>query len=200
MNQESSQNSGGGFGGTGLPVDPGESLSLSVHDSTRLEWSTARAFGPRDELVVLLGGDAGLRRGELLALEWSDFDVKRNTLHVQWAVWQGHVTPPKSGRSRRLPLTERLARALKAYRHPPQSSRAVPRRRDRAREGCVRASNGTRNETGRAPGVEGPPPPASHVLLPSRHARRASEGDPGARGARQPQYHSPVHAPVAVGP
>lgn len=77
----------------------------------------AAALDPRIELLVLLGGDAGLRRGETIALEWTDVDLRRRTLHVQRSEWDGHVTVPKGGRSRRLPLTERLAAALKGHRH-----------------------------------------------------------------------------------
>jgi integrase len=36
----------------------------------------AAAIEPRIELLVLLGGDAGLRRGEAIALEWTDVDLK----------------------------------------------------------------------------------------------------------------------------
>jgi len=43
----------------------------------------AGLLDPRIELLVLLGGDAGLRRGEAIALEWTDVDLKRRTLHVQ---------------------------------------------------------------------------------------------------------------------
>jgi hypothetical protein len=37
----------------------------------------AAAIDRRIELLVLLGGDAGLRRGEAIALEWTDVDLRR---------------------------------------------------------------------------------------------------------------------------
>jgi integrase len=77
----------------------------------------AGAVDPRIELLVLLAGDAGLRRGESIGLEWTDVDLRRRSLHVQRSSWNGHVTLPKGGRSRRLPLTERLEVALRAHRH-----------------------------------------------------------------------------------
>ena len=77
----------------------------------------AAAIDPRIELLVLLGGDAGLRRGEAIAVEWTDVDLRRRRMHVQRSSWNGHVTLPKGGRSRRLPLTERLAEALRSHRH-----------------------------------------------------------------------------------
>ena len=67
--------------------------------------------------MVLLGGDAGLRLGEIVALEWTDVDVHARRLTVQHSDWRGHVTVPKGGRSRCLPMTQRLTAALKARRH-----------------------------------------------------------------------------------
>jgi integrase len=77
----------------------------------------AGALDPRIELLVLLGGDAGLRRGEFLGLEWADIDFKRRTMIVQRSEWSGHVTVPKGGHGRRVAMTERLAAALLAHRH-----------------------------------------------------------------------------------
>jgi integrase len=68
-------------------------------------------------LMVLLGGDAGLRLGEIVALEWGDVDLRARRLTVQRSDWCGHVTVPKGGRSRRLPMTQRLTNALKTSRH-----------------------------------------------------------------------------------
>lgn len=65
--------------------------------------------------MVLLGGDAGLRLGEIIALARRDIDLAARRLTVQRSERLGHVTVPKSGRSRQLPLTQRLTVAL---RHP----------------------------------------------------------------------------------
>ncbi len=67
--------------------------------------------------MVVLGGDAGLRLGEILALEWRDVDLPARRLTVQRSDWLGHVTVPKGGRARLLPMTQRLTAALKAARH-----------------------------------------------------------------------------------
>jgi integrase len=67
--------------------------------------------------VVLLGGDAGLWRGEITALEWGDVDLKKRHLCVQRSVWKGHTAAPNGGRLRYVPLTARLAAALQAARH-----------------------------------------------------------------------------------
>jgi integrase len=77
----------------------------------------AHQCDPRIELVVLLGGDAGLRCGEVIALEQPDVDLKRGILHVRRSEWEGHVTLPKGGRERQVIMTKRLAAALGANRH-----------------------------------------------------------------------------------
>jgi len=74
-------------------------------------------------LIVLLGAEAGLRCGEMMALEWSDLD-ERGYLSVERSEWKGHVTVPKGGRSRRLRLTAQLKEALRQHRQL-QSSRVL---------------------------------------------------------------------------
>jgi integrase len=77
----------------------------------------AREIDPRIELFVLLGGDAGLRCGEIIALEQTDIDLRRGYLVVRRSEWEGHLTVPKSGRERKVMLTERLKVALAKNRH-----------------------------------------------------------------------------------
>lgn len=77
----------------------------------------ARPDGQLASLVVLLGGEAGLRCGEMMALEWADIDFTNGQLTVARAEWKGQVTTPKGGRLRHVPLTARLRRALHEARH-----------------------------------------------------------------------------------
>lgn len=79
--------------------------------------STARELDARAYLVVLLGGEAGLRRGEIAGLEWDYIDVTRRFLHIQRSESKGSLSTPKSGRSRRVDLTTRLLKALRDHRH-----------------------------------------------------------------------------------
>jgi integrase len=72
---------------------------------------------PLARAIVLLGGEAGLRCGEMMALEWSDVDFKLRQICVSRSEWKGHVTAPKSNRHRFVPMTVRLAEALPAARH-----------------------------------------------------------------------------------
>jgi len=72
---------------------------------------------PGRRALVLVGGDAGLRQGEMIALEWGDVDLVAGTMVIRRSSWNGIVGSPKSGRERKSPLTARLRAALKAHRH-----------------------------------------------------------------------------------
>jgi integrase len=54
----------------------------------------ARMIDWRTHLVVLLGGDAGLRCGEMIALEWCDVDLVARQLCVRQSDWNGPVSSP----------------------------------------------------------------------------------------------------------
>jgi len=89
------------------------------HDFEEFE-RLVEAAGKRSHdacLVVLLGGEAGLRRGEIAALQWSDIDFGKRQLAVRRSRWKGHVEAPKGGRLRYVPMTQRLTVALQAARH-----------------------------------------------------------------------------------
>jgi integrase len=67
--------------------------------------------------AILLGGDAGLRLGELQGLRWIDVDTKRGQLQVMQSNWRGQIGSPKGGRERTIPLTTRLVEVLREVRH-----------------------------------------------------------------------------------
>lgn len=79
--------------------------------------AAAEAEGALAALVVRLGGEAGLRCGEMMVLEWRHVDLEKRQLTVAQSEWRGHVTAPESGKSRFVPLTRRLADALRRGRH-----------------------------------------------------------------------------------
>jgi hypothetical protein len=147
--------------------------------------------------MILLGGDAGLRLGEIVALEWGDVDLQARRVTVQRSDWLGHVTVPKGGRSRQLPMTQRLTAALKAAPASPLGSRVVrvrrradhPRSRDQSRS---RGAARRRHRAGRAH-------PAAHVLFAPGDAGRAGAGDPGTRRPRGSLDDAALHAPESGG-
>lgn len=71
--------------------------------------------------LLLCALDAGLRRGELVALRWPHVDLERGLLRVQASISPAtldgeralHAGSPKSGRARIVGLTDRLAKALR---------------------------------------------------------------------------------------
>lgn len=88
------------------------------YDDEQLARLVAAASSRASDLVtVLLGADAGLRRGEVLGLEWTDVDFPRGALTVRRAVYRGVVGTPKGGAERTIPLTARLKAALQGHRH-----------------------------------------------------------------------------------
>ena len=99
-----------------LPI-PKPSAGFYDFDEYARLIDAAKSLDRRAHLIVLLGGDAGLRCGEMMALEWRDVDLHKRQLCVQRSDWKGHVTAPKGGRLRYVPLTIRLTTALRDHRH-----------------------------------------------------------------------------------
>jgi integrase len=77
----------------------------------------AHKLDPRIHIMVLLAGSAGLRRGEIIALKWSDLDLPRRLIKVQRSIWSGYETVPKGNKGRIVRMTAALAEALTKYRH-----------------------------------------------------------------------------------
>jgi integrase len=99
-----------------LPIPRGSAGFYDFDEYERLV-AAAKATERNAYLIVLLGGEAGLRCGEMMALEWSDVDLGKRQVCVQRSDWKGHVTATKGGRLRHVPLTLRLAAALREHRH-----------------------------------------------------------------------------------
>jgi integrase len=93
--------------------------AATFHDFDQYERlvETAKVIDPVTALIVLLGGEAGLRCGEMIALEWRDVDLAKRQLCIERSDWNGEVTSPKGGRLRYVPLTVRLTAALRDHRH-----------------------------------------------------------------------------------
>jgi len=98
---------------------PTPKTSAQFHDFDAYERlvGAAERLDRRTYLIVLLGGEAGLRCGEMMALEWSDVDLEKRQLRIERSDWKGQVTSTKGGRVRFVPMTVRLATALRQQRH-----------------------------------------------------------------------------------
>jgi integrase len=97
--------------GSGLQVD----INLRLADGQ--PYRERKRLDPATLVIVLLGGDAGLRMGEMLGLEWTDLDLQARRMCVLRSEWKGEVTTPKGKRLRYVPMTQRLAAALRDHRH-----------------------------------------------------------------------------------
>ena len=68
--------------------------------------------------VILLGDDAGMRHGEIIALHKGDIrfdDGPTGAIVISKSSYEGKITPTKGNRSRGVPLTPRLRKALLAF-------------------------------------------------------------------------------------
>ena len=67
--------------------------------------------------VALLGGDQGLRQGEMAGLKWQDINWRANKITVMRSIWNGIEQSPKGGKKREIPMTTRLRSALRKIQH-----------------------------------------------------------------------------------
>jgi integrase len=139
----------------------------------------ASALDATAHLIVLLGGEAGLRCGEMIALEWRDVDLGKRQICLQRSDWNGQVTTPKGGRLRYVPLTNRLAAAFRDHRHLrspnvlcQDDGQSLPGRWCRPRTARITPSEAVAGRRTH---------PAAHVLFAPGDARRTAKSDSGAR-------------------
>lgn len=68
-------------------------------------------------VMLLLDLANGMRRGELMALQWMDFDFHKKTLSIHEAIWHQHIGPVKTQESARImPLDDEMIADLQAWR------------------------------------------------------------------------------------
>ena len=101
----------------GLLKVPDAERDWYERDEYRRLVDAARLCGHRKLVLVLLAGSAGLRRGEIIALRWTDLDFDRRTIRIGRAVWSRVEDTPKGHKARIVPMTPELYTALQAHRH-----------------------------------------------------------------------------------
>jgi integrase len=76
-------------------------------------WALVRAAASeQDGALFLTAAFTGLRMGELLALRWRDVDFAGSAIRVRASYYAGHLTTPKSGKVRAVPMAPDVASAL----------------------------------------------------------------------------------------
>ena len=98
-------------------LSPGDRVLMVETGHFATLWREIAARHRNTYLVALLGGEAGLRCGEMMALERADVNLRQGQLCVRRSEWRGHVTTPRGGRIRYVPMTKRLSEALRHHRH-----------------------------------------------------------------------------------
>ncbi len=63
--------------------------------------------------MILIGLNAGLRFGEIIALSWKDVDLDRKILSISQSIAKGKIGSTKSNRNRFIPMSEQLCEMLK---------------------------------------------------------------------------------------
>jgi len=121
-------------------------------------------------------------------------DVVKNQVCVERSDWKGHVTSPKGGRLRYVPLTRRLAAALRGHRHL-RGARVLCEADGRPMTQKVLQCLVRRAARRAGLTHDGLARPAPHVLLAPGDAGRAGPGDSGAGRAQGLVHDAAVHAP-----
>jgi integrase len=94
-----------------LRVERKEKAFLSIETYNKLLGGAADV-SPACLALILLAGDAGLRRGEIFALRWSDIDLQRRFIVVQRSRVGKETGSTKGNASRHVPMTRTLGDVL----------------------------------------------------------------------------------------
>jgi len=76
---------------------------------------TAEKYYNRTFPLLLCAMRTGMRQGELIALEWGDIDWNGNFIEVRRSTWRGITGTPKSGKTRRVDMNDRLKAVLQQH-------------------------------------------------------------------------------------
>jgi integrase len=105
----------------GLGVNPvadvekpslGRSGDIEVFSPEEVMALVRAARSQQDAAIFLTAAFTGLRRGELIALRWRDVDFAGQAVRVRASYAEGHLTTPKSGKVRSVPMAPEVAKSL----------------------------------------------------------------------------------------
>ncbi len=86
---------------------------LSFEEADRLIAAAEPDWRP----MILVALHTGLRIGELTALQWDCVELVAGRVFVKRSAYRGRIGSPKNGRSREVPLSDTVRRALREHRH-----------------------------------------------------------------------------------
>lgn len=104
----------------GIQLPKGEKKKPVIYDETQIQQLLAFAKGTEMELIIDLELCMGMRRGELLGLQWKDVDWEKNQIHIvrTRVVVDGKSIiklPKTASGTRTLDVPEILMKKLKAH-------------------------------------------------------------------------------------
>jgi len=148
---------------------------FSFYDEETFERLVAAAavVDTRSLSAVLLGGDAGLRGGEITALRLVHCDLRRGVLNIVENDWRGHIRLPKGNRPRQVVMTERLRRHLRGIMSDRDDHETRVILRDDGRDPSKRVIDGLIRRAQRAALL---PPKGPHILRHTFCSRLAARG------------------------
>ena len=87
----------------------------------QVEKMLAHAGSARGETMLRAAAEAGLRKGEIIALRWPDVLLEERRMVIRASIWQARggeriLLTPKSGRPRRVAISPELVEAFARYR------------------------------------------------------------------------------------
>lgn len=91
-------------------------MAFLNEDEVNKVLGTCKQTSPKFYPLLYTAIFTGMRRGELLALEWSDIDLDNKKINVTKTVYQGEATDPKTYTSnRKINITEKTTEVLKEH-------------------------------------------------------------------------------------
>jgi integrase len=96
-------------------VERPEIEALSFEEYLRLLATATKDYEPEWYVAMCLAGEAGMRVGEVKALQWEDIDLIAGTITVQRQVRRGKEGTPKGRTKRVVVMTGTLHKALKQF-------------------------------------------------------------------------------------
>lgn len=96
---------------------PEEKKEIQVLDEQQIQsfLETARKRNIKTYAIMATFIYTGIRRGELLALEWSDIDFKNNRIKINKQVYQGQKVTTKNNKHRIVDIPDKLIEILQEY-------------------------------------------------------------------------------------
>jgi integrase len=76
----------------------------------------AKEHTPRFYPLFLMALRTGMRQGEMIGLQWADIDWNGKFIEIRRSCWKKVISTPKSGKSRRVDMSDQLAAALLDHR------------------------------------------------------------------------------------